>query len=125
MLPKRVSFSPVDNDRLLVMEATGLVGIWDVPSRGTPQLFASIAAGRHRRDVFARRQVRDHGRHRWARSLVARRTAQLKWVSQSRASRSGASVAISTEHIVSGGEDGAIRLWRHDGTPLGEIAEGA
>ena len=43
--PRRVAFAPGDGERLLVLEATGLVGIWDVTDLGHPERLAWIPAG--------------------------------------------------------------------------------
>src|SRR5262249_39101590 len=44
----------------------------------------------------------------------------LQWVSQGGHSERARQVVVTATEIVSGGEDGAIRLWRLDGTPLGD-----
>jgi WD40 repeat protein len=122
VLPRRVSFSPVDNNRLLVMEMTGLVGIWDVPAGGTPQLFASIPAGAidatFSPDGKSVITVGTDGHVRWWGT-----DGTLKWVSQAKHEGPARTVAVSADTIVSGGEDGAIRIWRHDGSSIGELAE--
>ena len=119
--PKRVSFSPTDNHRLLVMEASGRVGVWDIlPSSQQPQLFASIAAGAidatFSPDGRSLATVGTDGRLRWWSA-----DGQLEWVSQGGHRGPARAVAIAPELIATGGEDGVIRLWQHDGTPLGEI----
>src|SRR5262245_31900413 len=106
VLPRRVSFSPVDNNRLLVMEMTGLVGIWDVPAGATPQLFASIPASAidatFSPDGKSVVTVSTDGYVRWWET-----DGTLKWVSQGKHEGPARTVAIDSDIIVSGGEDGA------------------
>jgi WD40 repeat protein len=114
--PRRAYFSPVDDDRLLVVEANGRVGIWDLS--GPARLFAALRAGavdatfspdgRHVATVS-----RD-GRVRWWGS-----DGRLQWVSKTGHDGPARAVAVSDQLMVTGGEDGALRLWRLDGTPLG------
>src|SRR6185369_2448571 len=42
--PRRVTFSPTEPSRLLVIELTGLVGLWDVADIAKPELTTSFPA---------------------------------------------------------------------------------
>jgi WD40 repeat protein len=93
-----------------------------VPSHGTPQLFASIAAGAidatFSPDGKSLLAACTDGHIRWWGV-----DGQLKWVSRGAHEGPARAVAVTPQLIVSGGEDGAIRLWGLDGTPLGEVVK--
>jgi len=117
--PRRLAFSPVDGNRLLVMEANGLVEIWGISTPGKPELFSTMPAraidasfspdGR-----FVATACLDGRIRYWAVD------GTLQWVSQGGHSQRARTVVVTPTEIISGGEDGTIRLWRLDGTPFGE-----
>jgi WD40 repeat protein len=114
--PRRAYFSPTDDNRLLVMEANGRVGIWDLeqPAR----LFASLRAraidASFSPDGRFVATVGLDGRVRWWTT-----DGKLQWVSETGHEGPARAVAVSSDLIVSGGEDGTLRLWKLDGSPLG------
>jgi WD40 repeat protein len=117
--PRRVQFSPVDDRRLLVVEATGLVGVWDVSDVQAPQLFASIDAGAidatFSPDAQFIATVGVDGQvHWWSVD------GHLQWTSKGRHASPARAIAVAFTFIASGSEDGEVRLWALDGSPLGE-----
>ena len=116
--PRRVAFSPRDSSRLLVVEASGRVGVWNLEPPTAPALFASIAAGAI--DASMAPDGRSlltagfDGRvRRW--SIDGR----LLWVSEAGHAGPARAVVEGAGVVVSGGDDGALRLWTPDGAPLG------
>lgn len=120
LMPRRVTFSPTEEDRLVVVELSGLVGVWDVADPAKPELTASIPSGaieasfapdgRGLVTVGTDGHVRSWGLD-----------GRLNWVSATGHTGPARAVAVGTDTIASGGEDGTIRLWRTaDGSALGE-----
>lgn len=118
--PRRVCFSPVDEGRLLVMESSGLVSIWDIdPETERPLLFATIRGytidAAFSLDGNFVATVGLDGRLRWWRA-----DGRLEWVSGPGHKGPARSVAVAPDFIATGGEDGTIRIWGRDGSALGE-----
>jgi WD40 repeat protein len=113
--PRRAHFSPVDDDSLLVVGANGEVGIWDVSK---PRLFAVLRAkaidAAFSPDGSHVATVSPDGRARWWTT-----GGDLGWVSRSGHDGPARAVAVSSDLVVTGGEDGTLRVWGFDGTPLG------
>lgn len=120
--PRRVAFSPRDESRLLVLEKSGLAGIWDVSNRVRPALHASIATGGFdacfTADGSAVLTVGRDGRVRsWS------DTGDLQWISPGDPTSPARAVAAGPELVVSGDDGGLIRLWKLDGSPAGDPLE--
>lgn len=114
MHPRRLQFSPTDPHRLLVMEAAGLVGVWNVTHPTKPTLFASIRAmatdARFAPDGETIVTVGIDGHVRsWGTD------GTLRWTSTERHDGWARTVAVTANRIVTGGEDGKIRFWTRDG----------
>lgn len=117
--PRRVAFAPDREDQLLILEATGLVGVWDVRNPGHPVRTAWIPAG-----------AIDAGFSPDGKEIVtAGWDGKVRWWSDGgkllRTSAGGhkgpaRALAIGDDQVLSGGEDGALRLWGRDGAGLGE-----
>jgi WD40 repeat protein len=117
--PRRLQFSPVDGNRLLVVEATGVVGVWDVTTIKAPQLFASIDAGAidaaFSPDGQSIATAGVDGRVRWWGT-----DGRLKWISKDNHATPVRAIAIGSNYLASGSEDGELRMWGLDGALLGE-----
>jgi WD40 repeat protein len=117
--PRRLQFSPTDNNRLLVMEASGLVAVWDVTDPRQPQLFASIRASatdaRFSTDAKGIVTVGIDGYVRWWDV-----DGTLRWTSAARHDGWARTIAMAPTRIFTGGEDGKIRCWTLDGAADGE-----
>jgi WD40 repeat protein len=117
--PRRVQFHPQDGDRLLIMEATGLVSVWNVADPSRPVLFASMPASAidacFSPDGQAVATVGIDGYVRWWGI-----DGELRWTSNGRHEGAARAIAVRDGMIVSGGEDGKLRLWNPDGEPAGE-----
>lgn len=118
--PRRVAFAAHDENRLLVLEAAGLVGVWDIRDVDNPVRTAWIPAAAidacfssdGREVVTAGRD----GKLRWWASVGGQplRTSTAGHRGPTRA------LAVAGDQVLSGGEDGTLRLWNDDGTPRGE-----
>jgi len=121
--PRRAIYSPAKGNRLLVLEASGRLGVWNVTDPHHPELFASIPAGAIDAAFSPDGSVivsgGGDGRVRWW--TVDGRAAAVSGLAQDAPVRA---VAVGTDFVVSGDELGTIRLWRPDGTPLGEPLTG-
>jgi WD40 repeat protein len=115
--PRRVTFSPRDAQRLMVQEASGRIGVWDLHGAASPELFASFAA-----DAIDAAFAPDGN------SIVtAGRDGYIRWWALdgmpravSADAHAGAARAVAvTEFVASGGDDGTVRLWNADGTARG------
>ena len=115
MQPRRVAFAPGGGERLLVLEATGLVGIWDVADLGHPERLAWIPAGAV--DACFTADGKDVVTGGWDGRL--RRwsgNGRLVWTSAVGHDGPVRALAIGADGIVSGGEDGTLRFWSLEGT---------
>jgi WD40 repeat protein len=117
--PRRLQFSPVDPNRLLVMEATGLVGVWDVAQPKLPALFASIrASATDARFTPDGNGIVTVGIDGYVRCWNVDGTP--RWTSATRHEGWARTVAVSPTRIVTGGEDEKIRFWTSEGAVDGE-----
>jgi WD40 repeat protein len=118
--PRRVTFSPTEPSRLLVIELTGLVGLWDVADIAKPELTTSFPASAIEA-VFTPdgRTVLTVGPDGRVRSWDL--SGNLNWTTATGHTGPARAVAATTDLVVSGGEDGALRFWRlTDGAAVGE-----
>jgi WD40 repeat protein len=113
--PRRVEFS-ASGDRLLIQEASGLVGLWNVTQPTRPELLASMRAfatdARFTPDGAGIITGGWDGRiRRWS------TTGQPIWVSQDAHRGRARCVTVTADAVVSGGAEGAIRFWNlNDGS---------
>lgn len=120
MTPRRVMFSPTDANRLLVIDLSGLVGLWDIADVASPELTTSFPASAIEAtftpDGASVLTVGFDGRVRsWGLE------GSLNWTTPSGHTGPARAVAGGGDTVVSGGEDGTIRFWRlSDGSPIGE-----
>ncbi len=121
--PRHVAFSPIYNERLLVVEASGRVGVWDVSNPSAPTLFASIPAGAYTAsfapDGASVITIGFDGRVReWTPD------GHLRWISKGGHAGAARALAVGSDLIVTGGDDALVRVWRRDGSPAGEPLSG-
>ena len=118
--PRRVAFAPNDENRLLVLEAAGLVGVWDIRDVDKPVRTAWIPAAAidacFSADGTEVITAGRDGKLRWWASVGGQplRTSTGGHQGPARA------LAVAGDQVLSGGEDGTLRLWNRDGTPRGE-----
>ena len=109
--------------RLLVVEASGRVGVWDLRQAADAQLFAAIPAGAldaaFAPDGRSLLTVGFDGRvRRWTTD------GRLVWASHEGHAGPARAIAVTSDLVVSGGDDAIIRRWTADGSPLGEPLAG-
>lgn len=121
--PRRVAFSPTERGRLLVVEASGLIGLWNVSHPAQPTLLASMVAGaldaRFAPDGQTIYVTATDG-HLSAWSLSGERL----WKSATGHNGAARALGIAGKVIASGGDDGSVLLWQGDGTAAGDPLRG-
>lgn len=116
--PRRIAFSPTDGSRLLIVEGNGVLGVWNVSRPEQPTLLSSALAGA----LDARFGV--DGNTIYVTGTDGRLSAwslfgERLWKSGSGHAGAARAIGLSEDLIVTGGDDGAVMLWRDDGSPAG------
>ncbi len=118
LTPRRVAFHPVDPDRLLIVEADGLVSVWRVADAQQPEKLLSIRA----RAVDAQFPVGREGVVSGGRDGLVRLwggDGRETWRSSRGHKGEVRAVAAAPGRVASAGVDGLIRQWALDGSELG------
>jgi WD40 repeat protein len=115
---RRVVYAPTA-PLLLVVEASGLVGLWDAADPSAPQRLAWIPAGAVDACLTADAQGIvtagwDGKLRRWTAN------GRLLWATKEGHGGAARAVAAGNDRIVSGGDDGKMRFWSLDGAAIGK-----
>ncbi len=118
--PRRVAFHPKDPARLLVVELSGTVGVWDLSDLRTPvkilQLFASALDASFSADGKGIITIGHRGRVTWWDE-----EGRAIWASKDSESEPGRAVAVGGTDglIATGSGDGTLKLWASSGAVRG------
>ena len=116
--PRRVAFHPSDPDRVLVVEANGVVSVWRIADPKQPEKLLSIAAkALDAQFLPGQERIVTGGQD----GTVAAWDSDGREVWRSKKSHDGEirALAVGPGLVATAGQDGTIRLWAPDGSELG------
>lgn len=121
--PRRLSFAPGRASRLLVVEASGLIGLWDIAEPKEPVLLLSLPAG------ALEARFSSDGRSIFSIGLDGKLSAwdlngRLQWRAAVGHEGRARALAVGPDRLVTGGGDGTVRVWQLDGKPAGRALKG-